>query len=45
MLEAMGLDAKTIDGAVRVSLCRDNTREELVQLAEALQYAKTILKG
>ena len=45
VLEAMGLDAKTIDGAVRVSLCRDNTREELVQLAEALQYAKTILKG
>ena len=45
VLEAMGLDAKTIDGAVRVSLCAENTEAELELLAETLRSVRTILKG
>ena len=45
VLEAMGLDAKTIDGAVRVSLCAENTEADLELLAETLSRVRTILKG
>ena len=45
VLEAMGLDAKTIDGAVRVSLSRENTEEDLQVLFSALRNAMTLLKG
>lgn len=45
VLEAMGLDAKVMDGAFRVSFCGQNTEEEVFALAEALEYAKKVLKG
>ena len=41
----MGLAPEVIDGAVRISLCRENTKEELAQLADAFEYAKRTLKG
>ena len=41
----MGLDTAVIDGAVRVSLCRDNTTEDLQLLVQALEEAKSKLKG
>jgi len=45
VLTAMGLPPAVIDGAVRVSLCADNTPEEMDALAEALGSARGILKG
>ena len=39
VLEAMGLDAKLIDGAVRVSLCRNTTTDETQLLLAALGRA------
>ena len=44
-LEAMGLSAAVMDGAFRVSLCADNTEEDILRLAEGLRYAKDVLKG
>ena len=44
-LEAMGLSAAVMDGAFRVSLCADNTEEDILRLAQALKYAKDVLKG
>jgi len=39
VLEAMGIPAKTIDGAIRISFGRDNTPEDVDALREALLYA------
>ena len=43
VLEAMGLDAKVIDGAIRIGLCRYNTAEDIEALAEALGDARNTL--
>ena len=43
VLEAMGLDARTIDGALRVSLSRFTTREDIEALAAALKDARDTL--
>ncbi|MBR2081329.1 MAG: cysteine desulfurase [Oscillospiraceae bacterium] len=45
VLTAMGVAPEVIDSAVRISLSRDNTKEELAQVAEAFEYAKRTLKG
>lgn len=45
VLTAMGLAPEVIDGAVRISLSRENTREEIALLAGAFEYAKKTLKG
>ena len=45
VLEAMGLPPAVIDGSIRVSLGRDNTREDLEALAAALSEARKQLKG
>ena len=45
VLEAMKLPAAVMDGAFRISLCGENTEEEIEALAEGLRYAKTVLKG
>lgn len=45
VLEAMGLPAAVMDGAFRISLCGESTEEEILALAEAIGYAKKILKG
>ena len=39
----MGLDARTIDGALRVSLSRFTTREDIEALAAALKDARDTL--
>ena len=39
VLEAMGVPAETIDGAIRVSLSRETTEEEIERFAGALQTA------
>ncbi len=39
VLEAMGIPAKTIDGAIRISFGRDNTPADLDALKEGLLYA------
>lgn len=39
VLEAMGVPAKVIDGAIRVSFGRDNTREDVDALRDGLLYA------
>ena len=36
VLEAMGIDPRVIDGAFRISICRDTTSEELDALANAI---------
>ncbi|MBQ9732639.1 MAG: cysteine desulfurase, partial [Clostridia bacterium] len=43
VLEAMGLDAKVIDGAIRIGLCRYNTAEDIEALCEALTQARNSL--
>ena len=43
MLTAMGLPAAEIDSALRVSLCRDNTEEDMDRFAEALLEAMQTL--
>lgn len=45
VLEAMGLPAAVIDGSVRVSFCPETTREEILQLTDAVRYAASALKG
>ena len=42
-VEAMGLDAKIIDGAIRIGLCRYNTAEDIEALVEALGDARNTL--
>ncbi len=39
VLEAIGMDPRLIDGALRIGLCRYNTREDVDALAEALGEA------
>lgn len=43
VLEAMGLDAKVIDGAIRIGLCRYNTAEDIEALCQALTEARNTL--
>lgn len=45
VLEAMGVDPKVIDGAFRISLSRDNSKEDINALREALIATRGILKG
>ena len=45
VLEAMGLPAAVIDSAVRISLCRDTTKQEIDQLVRAFQAAAARLAG
>ena len=37
VLTAMGIPGETIDSAFRVSLCRDNTQEEIDTLVEVIR--------
>ena len=39
VLEAMGLDSRVIDGAIRISFGRDNTPEDVGALKEAMLEA------
>lgn len=43
VLTAMGLPAEQIDSALRVSLCRDNTAEDIDRFADGLLEAATTL--
>ena len=43
VLEAMGLDARTIDGAVRIGLSRYTTQEDIALLCDALKTAHDTL--
>ena len=43
VLEAMGLDSKTIDGALRLGLCRYTTQEDIDALCEGLRDAHATL--
>ena len=43
VLTAMGLPAAEIDSALRISLCRDNTTEDMDRFAEALLEAMNTL--
>ena len=43
VLEAMGLDAKAIDGAIRVGFCRYNTKEDIDALCLGLKEARDTL--
>ena len=36
VLTAMGLDNETIDKSIRISFCKNNTKEEIDYLAESL---------
>ena len=43
VLEAMGLDAKAIDGAIRVGFCRYSSKEDVDALCAALKEARETL--
>ena len=43
VLTAIGLPAAEVDSALRVSLCRDNTAQDMDRLADALEEAMTQL--
>ena len=43
VLEAMGLDSKTIDGALRIGLCRYTTQEDIDALCKGLRDAHATL--
>ena len=43
VLEAMGLDARTIDGAIRIGLSRYTTQEDIALLCDALKTAPDTL--
>lgn len=45
VLEAMKADPAAIDGSIRISFGRDNCPGDIEALAQALEAAKTILKG
>ena len=45
VLEALHLSPAVIDGSIRVSLCADNTEEDIHALCRALTYAIHTLKG
>ncbi len=44
VLEAIGLDARTIDGAIRIGLSRENTREDIDALCRGLKDARDSLR-
>ena len=44
VLEAIGLDAKSIDGAIRIGLSRYTTQEDVDALCEGLSDARTSLR-
>ena len=44
VLEAMGLDARTIDGAIRIGLSRETTREDIDALCQGLIEAHRTLR-
>ena len=44
VLTAMGLDRALVDSALRLSFCRDNTKEEVDRLYEALRAAVDTLR-
>ncbi len=44
VLEAMGLDARTIDGAIRIGLSRYTTSEDIEALCSGLIEARNSLK-
>lgn len=44
VLEAIGLDARTIDGAIRIGLSRYTTQEDIDALCRGLQDAQTSLR-
>ncbi len=44
VLEAMGLDARTIDGALRIGLCRYTTQEDIDALCLGLREAHATLE-
>ena len=41
----MGLDRKRIDGALRISFSKDNTKEDIDTFCDALKLAKKILRS
>ena len=43
VLEAMGLDTRTIDGALRIGLCRDTTQDDIDALCFGLRDAHATL--
>lgn len=43
-LSALGLDSKRIDSALRISFCRDNTKEDIDKLCDAILLATKKLK-
>lgn len=43
VLTAMGVDGKLIDGSIRMSLCRENTKEDIEAFVSALQEAQARL--
>ena len=43
VLEAMGLDSRVIDGAIRIGLSRYTTAEELDEFCRAIYDARTTL--
>ena len=45
VFEAMGVEPRVIDGAIRVSFSRENTLEDVAALRDALLHARDILKG
>ncbi len=45
VLEAMGLPAKVIDGAIRVSFCRYTTADEVDTFCSALETAAATLRS
>jgi cysteine desulfurase len=44
VLEAIGLDARTIDGAIRIGLSRETTREDIDALCRGLKDARESLR-
>jgi cysteine desulfurase len=44
VLGAMGLDRKIIDGALRISFSKENTKEDIDAFCDALILAKKILR-
>ena len=45
VFEAMGVEPRVIDGAIRVSFSRENTLEDVAALRDALLHARDVLKG
>lgn len=45
VLTSMGLDRKRVDGALRISFSKDNTKEDIDAFCDALMLAKKILRS